>query len=94
VSAVYSPSECPAAATGAFPITSRNDSHRAYETAKRAGCACSVRVSSSPGPSRHIERSDQPRIESEVSPRSSGWASKRSAPMPTAWLPWPGKRIA
>src|SRR5690606_19495988 len=65
----------------------------ASETAISAGCALAVNVSSSSGPS-HIKADRFCSSASSTSAntaRASGKASARSLPIPTAWLPWPGK---
>ena len=62
-------------------------------TAISAGWAFSVRVSSRPGPPRSSPDSFSPSASSTSSKtaRASGKASASALPMPTAWLPWPGK---
>ena len=62
-------------------------------TAISAGWAFSVRVSVSAGPSQMIADSFSPSASSTSAKtaRASGKASASALPMPTAWLPWPGK---
>ena len=61
-----------------------------------AGWAFSVSVSASSGPSRITAESFCPSASSTSSntSRAAALASASSAPMPTFWLPWPGKMNA
>ena len=99
-SAEYSPSEWPAtnAASRARSRPASLSSTRiaASETAIRAGWAFSVSVSRSAGPSHMTAVSFSPSA-SSTSANTLRAAVKLSAsalPMPTAWLPWPGKTNA
>ena len=100
VSALYSPSECPAtsATRAASPKPPSASSARttARECAISAGWALAVSVNSSCGPSHISLLSFWPRASSTSwrTWRAEGKASARSRPMPTAWLPWPGKTKA
>jgi hypothetical protein len=62
----------------------------------RAGWVLAVRVSSSAGPSQTIAESfwDRASSTSSKTARACGKASARALPMPTLWLPWPGKTNA
>ncbi len=97
--AEYSPREWPAT-NAAFSTPIPNSFSRvritARLTAMRAGWVFSVRVRSSIGPSRISLLSFWPRASSTSwnTSRALAKASPRSAPMPTAWLPWPGKMKA
>ncbi len=63
------------------------------ETAISAGCALAVSVSTSSGPSNIVAESFSPSAASTSSKtaRASANCSARALPMPTAWLPCPGK---
>ncbi len=65
-------------------------------TAISAGWALRVRVSASSGPSKMVLESRSPSASSTSSntARAAGTPSASALPMPTAWLPWPGKRNA
>ena len=68
----------------------------AIECAMIAGCAFSVSLSSSSGPSRISRNRFWPSASSTSSKtsRAARLASASAAPMPTAWLPCPGKMNA
>jgi len=99
-SALYSPSEWPATTTAfwrrATPPSFSSTRSTARECAIRAGWVFSVRMSSSPGPSNIRRESFCFRVSSTSSntSRAAEKAPARSRPMPTAWLPWPGKMKA
>ena len=61
-----------------------------------AGCAFSVSLSSSSGPSRISRNRFWPSASSTSAKtsRAAALASASAAPMPTAWLPCPGKMNA
>ena len=98
-SAEYSPSEWPATKP-AFSTGTPNSRSSVRETARlmaiSAGWVFSVRVRVSIGPSRISFESFSPSASSTSSntSRAVAKASARSAPMPTAWLPCPGKMKA
>ena len=68
----------------------------ASDTAMSAGCAFSVSVSCSAGPSHMTAVSFSPSAASTSSKtsRAGAKASAKAFPMPTVWLPWPGKMNA
>ena len=98
--ALYSPNECPATSTAMSSIRrppSRSSTRStASDIAIRAGWAFWVRVSSSAGPSNISLDRLCLRVSSTSSntSRAGAKAAARSRPMPTAWLPWPGKTKA
>ena len=96
-SALYSPNEWPATrravcATSTPPSRSMTRS-TASDIAINAGCAFSVSVSCSGGPSNISFESFCFSVSSTSSKtsRAARKAAARSWPIPTAWLPWPGK---
>ena len=96
-SAVYSPKEWPATKSHfsdkRTPPSVSSTRKVAMALAIIAGCAFSVRVSSLSGPS-HIRRNRCWPSASSISSntaRAIGLASASALPMPTAWLPCPGK---
>ena len=95
-SAEYSPSEWPATKRASRPRSSPASPPAreppAIETAISAGCAFSVRVSLSAGPSHMMALSLSPSASSTSSKtaRAGAKASASALPMPTAWLPCPG----
>ena len=99
-SAEYSPSEWPAtnaASRSSFTPASVSSARiAASDTARSPGCAFSVRVSVSKGPSHRIFESFSPSAASTSAKtaRDDANASASALPMPTAWLPWPGKMNA
>ncbi len=97
--AEYSPSEWPAtyvAWAQAMPKSFSSTRAAASDTAMMAGWAFSVRVSWSSGPSNIRADSFWPNAASTSAKTSRAVAnwSNRSLPMPTLWLPWPGKTNA
>ena len=86
----------PPATRGASPAVSASTRHTATLVASIAGCACSVRASSSAGPSKQSAESAMPRHSSASSKvrRAGSNAAARSRPMPTRWEPCPGNRQA
>ena len=99
-SALYSPSECPAtqpATSDSFtPPSFSSTRSTAMDSAMIAGWAFSVSISSFAGPSFMSANSFWPSASSTSSNSSRAWglAAARSAPMPTFWLPCPGKMNA
>ena len=99
-SAEYSPSEWPATTTAFWrsvkPPSFSSTRSTASEWAISAGWVFSVRIRSSPGPSNMSLESFWFRVSSTSSntSRAAEKAAARSRPMPTAWLPWPGKMKA
>src|SRR5713101_2427898 len=93
--AEYSPSECPAAVTGAPPAPSlvRTIVKTAALCARIAGCAFCVAMRSSSGPANMIRDRPTPSAVSIASKtaRASGNRSARSFPMPTFCAPCPGR---
>ena len=99
-SAEYSPSEWPATKAAccfrSSPASASSTRIAARLTAIRAGWVLAVRVSSSAGPSHMRAESfwDRASSTSSNTALACGKASARALPMPTAWLPWPGKMNA
>ena len=99
-SAVYSPRLCPATqsplSTSETPNSFSSTRRVAMALAMIAGWAFSVSVSWSSGPSRMIAQSFCPSASSTSSntSRAAALAAASSLPMPTFWLPWPGKMKA
>ena len=94
-SAVYSPSEWPAAYFASVILTPNSASSAAMAATPQAisaGCVFAVRVSSSPGPFHMSFERFCPSASSTSSKmaRAAGKASDKAWPMPTNWLPWPG----
>ena len=79
-----------------MPASASSTRITASDTAISAGCAFSVSVSLSAGPSHMIAESFSPSAASTSSntARACGKASASALPMPTAWLPWPGNTKA
>src|SRR5436190_6738482 len=93
--AEYSPRLCPATNAGRIPRDS-SSRNAATLTARIAGCAFSVSVSWSSGPSkiRRLRGSPSAASASANVPRQTGKASASARPMPAFWEPWPGKMQA
>src|SRR6476646_6010474 len=99
-SAEYSPSEWPATNCASrwrsSPASTASTRTTASDTAISAGCAFSVSISVSAGPSKITAESLAPSAAS-TSANTSQAGAKLSAsvlPMPTLWLPCPGKTNA
>src|SRR5262249_22921196 len=90
--AEYSPSECPAAQTGAAARAAKT-AWAAIEAARIAGCVLAVSFKASSGPSKHKRESFSPKASSAASntARASANCEKSSLPIPTDWHPCPGK---
>ena len=99
-SAEYSPRLCPAATCAALPRSTPQSAvstrYTASACAMIAGWAFSVSFNSSSGPSRISRARFCPSASSTKSnvSRAVRVASASAAPMPTAWLPCPGKMKA
>ena len=95
--AEYSPRLCPATnltlSLSLKPCSASSTRMTAILTAISAGWAFSVSVKISPGPDHMISESFCPRAASTSSntARAAGNASANVLPIPTAWLPCPGK---
>ena len=99
-SAEYSPSEWPAtnlaSRARSIPASACSTRIAATDTAISAGCAFSVSVSLSAGPSQIVAVSFSPSAASTSSntARAGAKLSASALPMPTAWLPCPGNTNA
>ena len=99
-SAEYSPSECPATnftwSLSLKPFSRSSTRITAIDTAISAGCAFSVSVRVSLGPSHMICERFWPSAASTSSntSRAARRPAASSRPMPTSWLPCPGKTNA
>ena len=92
--AAYSPTECPAAATGSMPRL-RSNKVNAIPTKHSAGCAFWVRRSSSSSADVSRRRSSRPVADEHWSQSADTASSARSStPMPGCCEPWPGNRNA
>ena len=93
-SAAYSPRLCPATMSGRTP-RSPSAAQQAQSTAKIAGWAFEVRISSSRGPSWTSFQTAGASSPSRSSTcRAAGDAAASASPMPIAAEPCPGKRNA
>ena len=96
-SAVYSPSDSPAAATNGGSPWERSAASAIRLATRMAGWLRSVRPSSASGPSAISRPMGQAehllRLGSSSRPAAGTWVA-RSLPMPTYWAPWPGNTSA
>ena len=99
-SALYSPRECPATSADfcrkVKPPSVSSTRSTAIDIAMSAGWVFSVKVRASAGPSNISCESFcfSASSTSWNTSRAAGKASARARPMPTVWLPWPGKMKA
>ncbi len=94
--AAYSPTLWPTTTSGLMPSRSWIARSAASDVATSAGWVTSVSDSSSIGPSKHtLRRSKSSSSDaSSNTAAASGNCATRSRPMPTRWLPCPGKQNA